>query len=329
VEDPRDRLLPLHGEQALARDAAAARAARRLVTTWMRDTPIPEGVKDDVALVTSELVTNAVLHAMGDDLHLRLRGAAPGGCLLEVEDHYEGWPSLRAPDSTRAGGHGLRLLEELTSAWGVTATAAGKIVWAAFGEAGEHGAPASPSGADAVQSPAAALRAETGRFRTLSGTAPAPQRLVQVRLLGLPLALFAAQLAGHRELLRELELVARAPGRSDSPALVRLAHDLASYKGMGESTEEERAAAAARGESTLDITYQLPVDAGPACERMMHLLHEADTFARERALLVLPAPAPEVAVREWFLCEITRQCAGAPPTPWDGPLHRFQPRHPR
>jgi anti-sigma regulatory factor (Ser/Thr protein kinase) len=327
--DPRDRLLPLHGEEALVRDAAAARAARRLVTAWLRDAPLSDSVKGDVALVTSELVTNAVLHAVGDDLHLRLRGAAQGGYVLEVEDHYEGWPSVRAPDSTRAGGHGLRVLEELTSAWGVTATPTGKIVWAAFGEAGELGAPASPSGADAVQSPAAALRAETGRFRALSGSAPAPQRLVEVRLLGLPLALFAAQLDGHRELLRELELVARAPGPSDSPALVRLAHDLAAYKGMGESTEEERAAAAARGESTLDITYQLPVDAGPACERMLHLLREADTFARERALLVLPAPAPEVAVREWFLCEITRQCAGAPPTPWDGRLHRLQPRHPR
>jgi len=329
VEDPRERLLPLHGEQALARDATAAYAARRLVTAWLRNAPLSDSVKRDVALVTSELVTNAVLHAVGDDLHLRLRGAAQGGYVLEVEDHYEGRPSLRPPNSTRAGGHGLRLLEELASAWGVRATPTGKIVWAAFGDAGELGAPAPPSGADTVQSPAAALRAETGRFRTLSGSTPAPQRLVEVRLLGLPLALFAAQLDGHRELLRELELVARAPGPSDSPALVRLAHDLASYKGMGESTEEERAAAAARGESTLDITYQLPADAGPACERMMHLLREADTFARERALLVLPAPAPEVAVREWFLCEITRQCAGAPPTPWDGPPHRFQPRHPR
>jgi anti-sigma regulatory factor (Ser/Thr protein kinase) len=303
----------LLGEEVLPRTPSSAPAARRLVASWLsaRDGGQPSSSRADVALVVSELVTNAVLHAIGDHLHVRLRTSGREAWVVEVEDHYRGLPAVRAPGGPRGGGHGLRLLQEVASAWGIRPTPTGKIVWVAFGNVPEDVARDTES---PRWTPGEALRAETERFRALTEAGP-PQEMCEVRLLGLPLALFAAQLTRHRELLRELQLVARFRGHAD-PRLVQLASELGRYQGMGDSTEGERSAAAARGAATLDITYRLPASAGPPCDRMMHLLREADSFAAEQALLTLPSTADEVAVREWFLCEITRQCEGDPPIPW-------------
>jgi hypothetical protein len=254
-----------------------------------------------------------VLHAVGDHVHLRLRSSSTQAWTLEVEDHFPGLPVVRDDDGLRAEGKGLRLLDELTSGWGVTPTPTGKIVWAEFLK--PRVAAAEGNDPPALD-PRDTLRAEGQRFRNLAQAGPAEESR-DVRLLGLPLALFAAQLARHRALMRELRLVRREDGDRDRDReLLRLAQELEAYQGMGESTEGQRAAALARGQSAIDITYSLPADAGPACQRMMELLRDADHLAAQGALLALPSEPDEVAVREWFLCEISRQCAGEAPTPW-------------
>lgn len=85
---------------------------------------------DDVSLVTTELVTNAVLHARSDfevlldDAGDRLR--------IEVHDRSARIPALRTGEGMAATGRGLRLVELLASAWGAEPTADGKVVWSEF-----------------------------------------------------------------------------------------------------------------------------------------------------------------------------------------------------
>jgi anti-sigma regulatory factor (Ser/Thr protein kinase) len=312
-------------EQRLPRLASAVPAARRLVAGWLRAAGGPDELVADAEVVATELVTNAVLHSAGDHLHLRLI-AVDEVRRLEVEDHYPGLPATR-PRSDSGVGHGLQLLEALATESGVTPTDGGKVVWATFPSRTQD-APSGDGPLDEASQPLtadvdaeSALRAETDRFRGATTRPDAEdEQLAEVRLLGLPLAAFAAQLSRHRELLRELELVSRAPGRPGAPGLQELARELTRYRGMGESTEAARAAASARGERTLDVVYRLPRTAGVACARMIRLLAQADTYAQEGALLALPATPLDIAVREWFLCQITDQCNGAAPLRWTGPL---------
>ena len=82
---------------------------------------------DEAALevVTSELVTNAVLHAR-TPMTVRLRPVA-GYLEVEVDDEGPGMSDPRIPSA--AGGQGLRLVEALTAAAGITALKGGMRAW--------------------------------------------------------------------------------------------------------------------------------------------------------------------------------------------------------
>ncbi|MFB7335227.1 SpoIIE family protein phosphatase [Streptomyces adustus] len=90
---------------------------------------------DDVLLVVSELVTNAVVHA-GTDVELvcRLDEAAAGAVVVEVSDqHPSRAPRDGGPEpayETPEYGRGLRLVATLAEAWGVTYRRGAKAVWA-------------------------------------------------------------------------------------------------------------------------------------------------------------------------------------------------------
>ena len=85
------------------------------------------GLADSAMLLTTELVTNAVVHArspVGLTLKLtddRLR--------IEVADHGPGALIMREPITGETHGRGLRLIEALSSAWGTSADEHGKLVW--------------------------------------------------------------------------------------------------------------------------------------------------------------------------------------------------------
>ncbi|MPY36852.1 SpoIIE family protein phosphatase [Streptomyces adustus] len=91
---------------------------------------------DDVLLVVSELVTNAVVHA-GTDVELVCRleeEAAAGAVVVEVSDqHPSRAPRDGGPEpayETPEYGRGLRLVATLAEAWGVTYRRGAKAVWA-------------------------------------------------------------------------------------------------------------------------------------------------------------------------------------------------------
>jgi anti-sigma regulatory factor (Ser/Thr protein kinase) len=76
---------------------------------------------ESVELVVSELVTNAVRHGSGEPITLRLAADGSGGVAGEVEDQGDGVVAIRKQDvRTAVGGLGLRIVDELTSVWGVS-----------------------------------------------------------------------------------------------------------------------------------------------------------------------------------------------------------------
>jgi anti-sigma regulatory factor (Ser/Thr protein kinase) len=83
---------------------------------------------DGIAVVASELVTNAIRHGRGDpSLRLRL---TPSRAVVEVEDGSGHLPQRRFADQDDEGGRGLELVSWLSARWGWRPTAHGKVVWA-------------------------------------------------------------------------------------------------------------------------------------------------------------------------------------------------------
>lgn len=83
---------------------------------------------DTVALLTSEIATNAVLHARGKDIRVRVLDL---GVRLRVMV-FDGSPVLPVPRHARVGdedGRGLALVEALAAQWGVDVLPDGKSFW--------------------------------------------------------------------------------------------------------------------------------------------------------------------------------------------------------
>jgi len=94
-----------------------------------------EGVLDpqlleDLRLVTSELVTNAVRHGgRVSDLLLRVDARATL-VLVEVEDGGPGFVPVYPPEPGERSGWGLCLVDRLAERWGVAVGGVGTKVWA-------------------------------------------------------------------------------------------------------------------------------------------------------------------------------------------------------
>ena len=105
---------------------ASARLARQHVQSV---TGRPEDAR--VAIIVTELVNNAVLHARSRPrLRVRLRDRE---LVVEVTDDGPGLPVLRPLDDVPTeSGRGLALVDALASGWGVEVAAdgTGKTVWA-------------------------------------------------------------------------------------------------------------------------------------------------------------------------------------------------------
>lgn len=106
----------------LAADRVAASEARRLVRTRL-DHIVAPCTLDDVLLIVSELVTNAVLHGDGDlEMHIAFDGCSVTGHVCDEGAGFQRRAS--APCAGRIGGRGLALVEQVADGWGVDDEAA-------------------------------------------------------------------------------------------------------------------------------------------------------------------------------------------------------------
>lgn len=98
--------------------------ARSAVLAWHGDGPCV----DTVTLVTSELVTIALMHAI-PPMRLRLRGA-PGKVYVEVFDHGHDRPRLQVGELDDEHGQGMLVVDAIAHRWGSRSSGGGKVVWA-------------------------------------------------------------------------------------------------------------------------------------------------------------------------------------------------------
>ncbi|MFI8347305.1 ATP-binding protein [Streptomyces sp. NPDC085596] len=112
-------------------DLAAVPEARRELRALLRhwDRPDRSGIAE---LLTSELVTNALVHT--DDDAVLTAVVSPRGLRVEVRDFVARGPRMRAADPDEdTNGRGLVLVQSLADAWGVRAHEVGKSVWFELG----------------------------------------------------------------------------------------------------------------------------------------------------------------------------------------------------
>lgn len=83
---------------------------------------------DVVELLTSELVTNAVLHAGGETMRISVDWSPPT-FRVEVFDESPAAPKKQHYGAEAATGRGLALISELATAWGTIPRSGGKSVW--------------------------------------------------------------------------------------------------------------------------------------------------------------------------------------------------------
>lgn len=109
--------------------AASIGTARTVVATVTA--LLPQGLRDDAALLVSELMSNAVRHGAG--LALLTVSLHDETLTVAVHDDGVGVPTVRTGigDPSAASGRGLGIVERLADQWGVDVDQGreGKTVW--------------------------------------------------------------------------------------------------------------------------------------------------------------------------------------------------------
>jgi anti-sigma regulatory factor (Ser/Thr protein kinase) len=104
--------------------------APRRARTWIARVCRANGygdVADDAALLVSELVTNAVLHARtGCTILVEFGDRAIRAHVVDLDETDV---LVRVPGEAGEGGRGLNIVAAVASEWGVTPQRTGKSVW--------------------------------------------------------------------------------------------------------------------------------------------------------------------------------------------------------
>lgn len=304
---PRARTHVDHGGDAATR-------ARRFARETLRDWNL-EAISLEAELVTTELVTNAVLHgAPPVDLELEHSGAV---LKVEVSDGSS-LPPVRGrmrPDAMT--GRGLELVASVATHWGVRPAAdlhKGKVVWAELSTTsapdqradggGASGARSAPAG----QAEAADIDALLQKWDDEVGSEPR----YTVVLGDVPTDLLLAAKAHVDNVVRELTLAASESSSGHelgTPAhLAQLVRDV--VKGFAEarqSIKRQALLAAARGDERATLTLVVPASAAVAGERYLAGLDELDEYARAARLLTVESPPEHRAFRHWYVRSLLEQ----------------------
>ena len=115
---------------SLPASPSSATTARSEVTSQLA-ARLTSGALEDVRLLLTELITNALRHSnMAADDEIGVTAELTDGTVrLEVHDPGRDGPVEMRKPGARGGGYGLFLVERLTSSWGVERLD-GTTVWA-------------------------------------------------------------------------------------------------------------------------------------------------------------------------------------------------------
>ncbi|MCU1394429.1 MAG: hypothetical protein JWM34_2857 [Ilumatobacteraceae bacterium] len=119
----------------LRAEPSSVRTARTALQHLLGDGPDVVFVRDAI-LLTSEIVSNAVMHAPGLCGFRAAYRTSPDRLRVEVEDGSAALPQLLPqpdPAGLRVGGLGLRLIDGVATRWGTEPRTDGKVVWFELG----------------------------------------------------------------------------------------------------------------------------------------------------------------------------------------------------
>jgi anti-sigma regulatory factor (Ser/Thr protein kinase) len=289
----------------LPRSPSSVAEARRFIAARAAAWSFPEPAREQLVLIGSELVTNAVLHARTElVLTLELRRDR---VRISVRDHSTAPETLRHYRADALTGRGLGVVAALSDTWGVSAAADGKVVWAELAANGDH-VPA-PRPPDLRQAPSPPPSGVPGARR--------------VRFVGVPVDGYLELQAHNDALFRELELVSIELEAGDDAGTPGPLADLVDqlyrrFRGQRDSYRDVVAAAQARGEPTVELETAARPGSAAMARSYLALLEQADELCRT-GLLLTPEPPPHVkALRRWFVEQMAAQLLdGHPPTPPD------------
>lgn len=146
---------------------------------------------------------------------------------------------------------------------------------------------------------------------------------VEVRLLQMPVKVWARSQEQHDALMREFTLMTLPAHGSEAERHVpsRLIELIGrinrQYAGVATEQEDQLYDALERGEDALDLTYVVPAGVDVASRELGEMLDEADEYCRQgRHLLTLAADEELIRFRWWYLEQFIGQCQGQPPVAW-------------
>lgn len=115
---------------ALPAEPASVAVGRMFIRTTLMGWGL-EALCEEVVLVGSELITNALLHTDSPP-RVSLSLIAGSHLRLEIEDESTIRPRRRPYTSDATTGRGMVLVESMVSRWGVHPRRDGKTVWCEF-----------------------------------------------------------------------------------------------------------------------------------------------------------------------------------------------------
>lgn len=317
--------------RTFAPQAVSVPQARRFVAERLAGRGDPDLV-DTALLCTSELVTNAVLHAR-TEVQVRVEDLGPV-VRLEVRDRSAAVPRRLLHTVRSATGRGMEMVSLLSSSWGVDLLEdRTKSVWCEISTVSspppdvDDLLAAWPDDGDA---PAevwidASQPLVSGRAPAAPAVPPAPPAdpsTPSVVLVGYPVRLGLRAREHTMALLRECALLSHAPAGTSAPArLVQLAESMTAHHG-GElaEVEQQRAEALARGADTVDLRYPARPESRPLIEGWRAVMVELDAYAAGTALLTQATPPDLASLRDWTTSQLLTQLDGGAAEPWTGPL---------
>lgn len=271
--------------------AQSAREARRFLEASLPGTD-PDTVYI-AELLTSELVTNAVLHA-GTEIELRVWADAESVHVRVFDEVPTRLPIPHERSDEAGTGRGLQMIEHLSAACGVEVSPGGKTVWF---ELWPHQSDLKP-----------------GASWTVPG--PAPGDGMPVVLVDVAVGLSRAAQRHRAALLREARLILIS-GRG----IVGVdPSDIRDVAGLNDLLDSALSLAVSQDPtaSKLTMEVEMPRECGPVALRLSEVIDVLNAAARSGLLLTRPS-LPEVRrLRRWMLTEVANQLEGRPPSPWVG-----------
>lgn len=277
------RLLPTRDAGALSRAFVEP-----LVRQWKLGS-----LEYDAALVTTELVTNAVLHAERD-IVLALRPIAKG-VRIEVTDQCPAVLPHVAPHSTGTlfaltlglSGRGLRVVSELAARWGVDSTQRTKTVWAEL--------------IDGLSGPSEPMLQLEYEVVVRNG--------VTFRFADLPTTVAVESGVQVEDVVRAIQLE-HGPVLSDQGAIGRLSHLLLSTAADRLAGRYRALWAYSEARATFDLEVVTTMEAMRQLGELSRMLEDPGAL-----LAIAPPPPPErvVLFRRWLQNETARRLRGEAP----------------